>query len=121
MASANLTGTSRFDFEINEQSSFILSLRMFQKVGAVKTPIDFPAAVWRASIQDSDGNIVLTLTQGDGLSVVGNLLTMNRNYIQMVLPNGKYKYDVRGDLPDNNNVLPLIGEITIKRVITPIP
>jgi hypothetical protein len=118
MAQINLTATARLDFEINEKSSFILSLKCWDKTGAVKTALNFPTAVWRLSIQHADGNIVLTLTEGNGITVVANEITIDRDYIQMQIPNGTYKYDLRGDLPGNNNIYPLEGEIKIKKRIT---
>ena len=117
---ANLTGTSVLDFVINERSSMLLTLTKFEQTIS-KPPSDWPTGIWRMSIQDANGAIILTLTTANGLQVSGNVLTINRSTIQATLPNGKYKYDIRCDLADGSNIYPLEGDITIKKRITLAP
>jgi hypothetical protein len=117
MSSINITGTTRLDIEINERSSMLLALTKYEET-AGKPPSNYPVGVWRMGIQNADGVVVLTLTQGDGLEVVANVLTINRKTLQWALTNGRFKYDIRCDLADGTNLYPFEGEITIKKRIT---
>ncbi len=114
--SIDLTGTSTLPIIINDKSSFVLALKKYDyKNGPVS---NWPTGLWRMSIQDADGAIVLTLTEGNGLQIAGNVLTISRNTIQATLGNGKYKYDIRCDLADGSNIYPFEGDLTIKTRIT---
>jgi hypothetical protein len=113
----DLRGTALVDFYINQGHSFKVEMDHFEQDGTTPLPL---TGTFKMTINDKIDSVtpVMTLTAGDGLTVVDNKLTIQRSAAQNSLPSGILYYDIRVDHGDNTSVKMYEGRIHISPVIT---
>jgi hypothetical protein len=59
---------------------------------------------------DEDGRLLLNVVSGNGLTVSGNIITLNTSASQMTIPKGKYYYEFSYLTPGGYEYLLMFGE-----------
>jgi hypothetical protein len=86
---------------IAEKHSFNVELKLW--ADRQKTEPILLTGTWNLSISSSvGGSVKLSLTEGDGLTIVENIITIDRTVILNTLNAGKYFYDLRNDNGPNS-------------------
>ena len=81
-----------------------------------ETEVDFTGntgvtfKIWE---DDENGKLLLTLSSGSGLTISGNVITMNTSSWQMTIPKGKYYYEFSYYTAGGYEYLLMFGEAKI--------
>jgi hypothetical protein len=112
MVNIDLTGTAELNIIVNEGCSFELTFELCEDDAGL-VPINWPTGNWKMQIKSSTGSLLMQVDSTNGFSVANNVFKILQTKSQNVLAKGKYAFLITCDLPNDLNIKPFTGIVSV--------